>query len=411
MSSTSLPPTLLDLLNNHLLLSLVVPFLPTASLLSLASTSRAFRSLIYVTHPEYTFRRLDLSPLPFPFVFGHTGSTEALDTVKSDRHNGQIAESVDDYYAAPLRRAFYVLKKKTVLDCVTTLILDGLAVPAALLREILCDDPFNIRILSIREVKNLGHEQLIHILVDLTRPTRPEGPPKLKGLYYFTKMESVALPDLESLDLGSALEQPVGVTNSAGSHLGQRPSSTRKLPQDARWTNGLGNMYHLDEWSVTWAHLLEFCQGIIAFDTVICYHGPGSNFPFQLASVALGDKGCQQCHSAPEDPRIFGQTPTYDLPLLPPPPLFASTVKAAQCPARGEKTKFYARCSDCMSERRCERCNAWWCENCYTPPGRTDQDHVVGPGSNKIKVYMGLCVQSCLVEELYSGAGEGGMWG
>ncbi|KAL8683316.1 MAG: hypothetical protein Q9186_000699 [Xanthomendoza sp. 1 TL-2023] len=407
MLSNNLLPTLLELLNNHLILTPVVACLPIISLLSLSSTSRAFRSLIFVIYPQYTFRRLDLSTLPFPFIFGQISPTEVLAGGGTAR---QLTESEDDYYAAPLRRALYVLKKKEVLDCVTTLILDGLAVPAGLVREILCDHPFNVRILSLRNVKNLGDEKLIQILRYLIRPTRPEGTPKLRALYYFTRPESVAFPHPESLHPEFISAQPVGVTNIAGSHLGQRPSSTRTIPQNATWTNGMGNLFHPDpSRDHDWVQLLEACRGIISFDTVICHHAPGSNLPPKLATVALGDEGCQTCHAAPEEPRVFGLTPAQDLPLLTPPPLFASTVKAAQSPAHGEKTKFYARCTECIRDRRCERCNAWWCENCYSPPTKTGQSDL--SHTSKIKVHMGLCVHNCLVEELYSGVGEGGMWG
>ncbi|KAL8810589.1 MAG: hypothetical protein Q9223_002291 [Gallowayella weberi] len=372
----NLPPTLLELLNNHIILALVVPFLPTTSLLSLSSTSRAFRSLIFITYPQYTFRRLDLSTLPFPFIFGQINSKEVLTGAGATR---QLTESEDDYYAAPLRRAFYILKKKEVLDCVTTLILDGLAVPAGLVREILCDRPFNVRILSLRNVKNLGDEKLIQILRYLIRPTRPEGTPKLKALYYFTRPESRTLPHSEPSHLESTPEQPVGVTNIAGSHLGQRPSSNQAILHDTTWTNGKGTLFHPDPSTIqAWVQLLEASRGIITFDTIICHHAPGSLLPPKLATIALGNSGCQTCHTAPEGPRILGQTPAQDLPLLSPPPLFASTVKAAQYPAHGETSIFYARCAECVRDRRCERCNVWWCEDCYTPPKKTRQNDASG---------------------------------
>ncbi|KAL8798452.1 MAG: hypothetical protein Q9182_006659 [Xanthomendoza sp. 2 TL-2023] len=407
----NLPPTLLELLNNHIIFALVVPFLPTTSLLSLSSTSRAFRSLLFVTYPQYSFRRLDLSTLPFPFIFGQTSPAEVSTEGAATRH---LTESEDDYYAAPLRRAFYVLKKKEVLDCVTTLILDGLAVPAGLVREILCDRPFNVRILSLRDVKNLGDEKLIQILRYLIRPTRPAGTPKLKALYYFTRPDSTALPHPQSLHPNSHPEQPIGVTNIAGSHLGQPPPSSRTITHNATWTHAKGTLFHPNPATIQpWTHLLEATRGLIAFDTIICHHAPGSStLPPNLATIALGPEGCQTCHTAPEGPRILGHTPTQDLPLLPPPPLFASTVRAAQYPANGENTIFYARCAECVRERRCERCNVWWCEDCYEPPAnKTGWKNPAGGNSGKIKVHMGLCVHSCLIEELYSGAGEGGMWG
>lgn len=406
MSSHSGPTTLLDLLRNPLILSHTVPYLPTTSILLLASTSRCFHSLLLTTYPEYTFRRLDLSSLPSPLLRAQISRAAADVDGALYRHTTQDMESVDDYYAAPLRRAFYVLKKKAVLEYVTTLILDGLTVPAALVREILCDKPFNVRILSLRGVENLGDEKLIQILRYLIRPSRPAGSPKLKGLYYFTVAESWASILMYSYDQSTSLQQPDGVTTTAGSHLGHRSSSTRTLP---KWSNGLGNLFRSDpSTNEAWVQLIEACQGVIAFDTIACQHG--SHLPPRLATIALRAEGCQRCHSAPEQPLVFGQTPAHKLPLLPPPPLFSSTVKAAQCLASGENSTFYARCTECMKDRMCENCNAWWCEDCYTPPSKPIHGSAAGSGRD-IKVHMGLCVSKCLVEELYTGAGEGGMWG
>lgn len=53
--------TLLSLLSNPLLLSHTVDYLPISATLSLAGTSREFRSLVY--HTPRVLRRLDLSPV------------------------------------------------------------------------------------------------------------------------------------------------------------------------------------------------------------------------------------------------------------------------------------------------------------------------------------------------------------
>ncbi|KAL8869862.1 MAG: hypothetical protein Q9174_003950 [Haloplaca sp. 1 TL-2023] len=403
--------SLQDLLSIQLILSQTVPYLDTPSLLHLSAASKDLRSLLVDTYPSCTFRRLDLSTLPSPLLQAITSSTEATIAGSTYRHTSQNADSVDDYYAAPLRRVFYVLKRTAILNYVTTLVLDRLTVPAALLREILCDEPFNVRILSLRGVKNLGDEKLIQILRYLIRPSRPKGIPKLKGLYYFTSPECVET----RLGNGSAYPSPQpsasGVTTVPGSHLGNRASSTRSIPFGSLWTEGLGNLFHPGVTCETWAQLIEACQGIIAFDTVVCRHGRQSSIPPRIASIALGACGCQQCHAAPEPPLTFGQTPAYQLPLLPPPPLFSSTVKAGQSLPMGQNPAFYARCTACMKDRRCEQCNSWWCENCYTPPcGQSLSQNTAG-AEKGVKVHLGLCVSHCLVEELYTGAGEGGMWG
>lgn len=395
MESNHLPTTLLDLLDNRLLLSLVVPFLSPSALLSLAAASKSFYSLVFVTHSRYTFRHLDLSTLPYVYNFG-----------PSTNH-----ESDQDYLAAPVRRALYVLNKKAVLSCVTTLVLDRMPVPATLLWEIFRADASNIRILSIRQVKNLGDEKILPLLRHLVRPSRPEGSLKLKALYYFTPSEPVKGSRSCSPERWTFLETPQGVTDALGSQLGQCHISDPNVPTTPSWTNGRGVLFNtaFRNSEEEWVQLIKSCQGLIAFDVVICHHAPSSEDAPKLANVALGADGCQDCHAAPEQPRIFGQTPAHDLPLLSPPPLFASTAKAAQCPSPGENPKFYARCTHCLQGRRCESCNIWWCEDCYTPPSQRSAP--ARKSASEIKVHMGLCVRKCLVEELYTGAGEGGMWG
>ena len=55
---------------------------------------------------------------------------------------------------------------------------------------------------------------------------------------------------------------------------------------------------------------------------------------------------------------------------------------------------------------------AFWCERCL-PFEENGEDGVeyIASGHEKLKVYLGLCVEKCLVEEMYNGAGSGGMWG
>lgn len=411
MATVPLPTTLLSLLQNTLILSHTLPYLPAPSLLKLASTSRDFYALIFQDFPSYAFRHLDLSILPSRLLrAGINPVSVAFETLYYGCPN-QLTESTDDYYAAPLRRVFYVLKKQRTLQYITTLILDNLTVPASLVREILCDEPYNVRILSLRSVKSLGDGKLIQILRYLIRPSRPADTPKLKGLYYFTPADSPCPPGLQPGNQISSLRHPGGVTTVAGANLGYRAPSTCTLPRGMTWTNGEGKLFHPnDSDHETWASLVEACQGIIAFDTVVCPHRLRPDLGSRLANIALSDKGCQKCHSAPEQPLTYGKSPAHQLPLLVPPPLFSSTVKAAQSLAPAENSTFYARCTTCMKDRRCESCNAWWCEDCYTTPDQRIQGSAPGTGT-EIKVHMGLCVSKCLIEELYTGLGEGGMWG
>ncbi|KAI4096659.1 MAG: hypothetical protein LQ344_000799 [Seirophora lacunosa] len=379
---------LISLLHNSLILSYTVAYLPTLSIVSLASTSQSLYSLVYELHPRTVFRRLDLhsaSPLPH------------ADLECFSKHK------------------FNVLRTKRLLSLVTTLILDSVVdLRFATLRDILLDDSYNVRILSIRRKPDLNFDaSFMVILRYLIWHSRPDRTPKLKGLYYFTRpsqLERYQLPSSRETptDAPRYTHLPEGVTTTPGSYLGRSTITAHASEDTPTWTSGYGSLFQRNgPSSLICASTMEACQGLIAFDAILCHHGPGSKDCPLVANISLGPEGCQICHSAPEKPLVFGQSPSHELPLLTPPPLFASTVKAAQTLSPGENPTFYARCDICMRERWCASCNAWWCENCYTPLSHRP----ASAPQTDIKVHMGLCVQKCLVGELYSGAGEGGMWG
>ena len=173
------------------------------------------------------------------------------------------------------------------------------------------------------------------------------------------------------------------------------------------------------------------CAGIIAFDALICRycsthfdsperqessHSPIAVFSLKGCEVSQSTNPCmlhrllnsvQVCQSAPEGPAIPGKSPPEPHPLVSPPPLYTSTDRAAQMPANAHSPPpLFARCQRCLKDRHCKGCNAWWCESCYTPPKAGSPIANVG-----INVHVDLWVSKCLVGELYSGAGEGGMWG
>ncbi|KAL2049345.1 hypothetical protein ABVK25_010355 [Lepraria finkii] len=142
------------------------------------------------------------------------------------------------------------------------------------------------------------------------------------------------------------------------------------------------------EIAVQWASLLAVCEGLIAFDAVLCrQHNNVLAHPEvghvstrsaetiydarpALATISLS--GCQKCGSSPEGPACPGKSPEFQLPLLAPPHIHSSSVKAAQRLGTNglPHPQFIARCRQCLKDRWCERCNAWWCESCYTTPKR-----------------------------------------
>ncbi|KAI9833196.1 MAG: hypothetical protein M1819_003819 [Sarea resinae] len=380
------------------------------------------------------------------------------------------AVTEDDFYAGPLRGIFGKLSRQNILQGVQTLILDGLSITAELIREIITDEPYNVRILSIREAKNLNERKLTQVLRYVVRPSRPEGTPKLKGLYVFGPKDPPQGPikaysppaEAANRKLPSRLAQrgppSFGVMASEGAQIGAEwnQKSQLALSQDLSkdgdgWYQASGRMMRrapLTEWSET----IRACEGIISFDAVLCRgprHDPitySANDDEEttilkleaylnptIAIVALGQSGCSTCHTSPEGPVRAGVSPSSQLPLLAPPPLHSSTVKAAQCPTsfgNDPSPPLYIRCEDCLRDRWCERCNKWWCEACY-PAIRTStrtnlqqkelsQDLILSAGGpvggqkdtdDSIKVHLGLCVEGCLVGQMMAGAGAGGMWG
>lgn len=158
-----------------------------------------------------------------------------------------------------------------------------------------------------------------------------------------------------------------------------------------------------------WADLLLACKGLIAFDAALC-RGPSHTISSRpkIANVSL--EPCAGCGSAPEGVAKPGVSPVDELPLVAPVPVCSSSVRAAQMPMGGGREGFVARCEACLGGRWCAGCNRWWCEGCF----QIDEGGAgggLGGSGRAIKVHRGLCVDRCLVEELYIGGGEGGMWG
>lgn len=123
-----------------------------------------------------------------------------------------------------------------------------------------------------------------------------------------------------------------------------------------------------------WALCLMACEGVIAFDAVLC-QGPrhrNSIAPTLLPEsmdprvACFAVPPCQSCHAAPEG-ALTPQSSRFSLPLLNPPPLLSSNVLAGVSPQSPDQS-FVARCADCLRDRYCSACHAWWCEDCYNFP-------------------------------------------
>ncbi|KAK1976596.1 hypothetical protein LZ30DRAFT_302992 [Colletotrichum cereale] len=393
--------TLLYLLSNHLILSHTAPHLSVHDRLSLASTSRAFRELI--KHTSGVFRHLDLTQVRCAQF-----DIDGVDRVDEVWRNAQLDENLteDDFYSGPLRGIFSNIRGQHILQDVQTLILDGLSVTAELCHEIILDSAYSVRLLSVRGVKNLNERKLCGSLQYACRPSRPEGMPRLKGLYVFGAKQTPLLPTESQQALTSSLRPEGEDWYQKKGHIITRPLA--------------------DEW----ANTLVDCHGIIAFDALACTGPRHMNSPaygkvrvppaarhWAVATIALG--GCAGCGAAPEGMTVHNGTPAIHRPLLAPPPLTTSSVKAATTPLNGSGSNpsFVARCVDCLRERYCASCNKWWCEECYQTPGSVtelaDSDVIVvdteggawvqhqeHESQPKIKVRNGACFPKCPVDEV-----------
>jgi hypothetical protein len=442
------PTSLVDLLSNTLILRQTAPYLPVSSLCALAKTSKALRQIIRQS-PE-AFRYLDLSPVKSAIC----PIDEPLDTGGNNWRRERMDESLteDDFYSGPLRSIFYRLQQQHVLGNIHTLVLDGLSVTAEFVKELMTEERYNVRILSIREVKHLNERKLQQYLRYVVRPSRPAGTPRVKGIYLFGPRETAPLITSSTRRSPSPVSR--GVMSSQGAQIGAEwnHKSTDALNAalartDDRWFQSSGRMITKRP-SSDWAEILQACEGVLAFDAVLCRgprHDPGKAYLGEgpasslthpasflrpaIATVALGPSGCETCHSCPEEPAVFGYSSPAHFPLLSPVPRHWSSIRAAQKPYTLDGSTpppLFVRCEDCLKGRWCERCHKWWDEGCYTGSTvaqRTElqqtelMETIHSSGTTQmipkqtIKVHMGLCVEHCLVDEWMSGAGGSGMWG
>ncbi|KAG6141913.1 hypothetical protein E4U38_006232 [Claviceps purpurea] len=355
--------SLFDLLHNSLILRHITPHLPIHSLLQLSATSKSIRSLIRTT--PGVFRHLDLTRVQRVADFDDNPIGSGRDVW----HYAQVDDNLtqDDVESGPLRCILSVIRRQNILRDVQTLVLDGLSVTYDLCHEILYDPSYNVRILSLRDVKNLHWAKFRDALQHACRPDRPEGSPRLKALYVFGPKEA-----------GSEKTR-------ASTNTGYRRSEQALLPASSEQAG--------DEWwckrgrlgtrpiSKDWINCMSKCQGIIAFDAIICQGPRHANSPVfehppvpmmadtapAAATHAVG--GCDSCGKAPEGLITQESCSPLDLPLLSPVPIMASSVRAATCPSQPGQS-FVPRCGDCLIERYCACCHKWWCETCHPLPGQ-----------------------------------------
>lgn len=442
--------TLHDLLSNYIVLHQIAPYFQLSSLLRLTATSHALRSLLLsnpAALPRLDLRLVRAARLPSALL-GSGPLDNGGQTFRAERIDESLTE--DEFYCGPLRGIFFRLAVTDVLRFVSTMLLDGLCVPADSVRELIAEDKFAaLRTLSVRRCEHLNERKLCQVLRYAVRPSRAEGTPGLRCMYIFGPRDDEAsiaeLEDSTGMDSGGA---DMGITAVEGAQIGGIPAGPGDrmgqlmLPED-RWYRQQGEVIKmpLKEWSET----LEACRNIIAFDAVLC-RGPKHDFKEagsdwlgpNIAHISLA--GCASCGSCPEGPALFDHWYAGDssaFPLLAPPPLHSTTVKTAQRPhgttmGQGSKTQYpplILRCQECLRNRRCSRCNKWWCESCYqlptaaaarqpnlAPTGNTGAEGTAYWNSDggqaddtQVKVYLNVCVESCLRSEILSVAD--GMWG
>jgi hypothetical protein len=284
-------------------------------------------------------------------------------------------------------------------------------VTADFIHDILREPSYNIRILSLRDAKHLNERLLCQALKTACRRGRPSGTPSIKALYILTHREQQGdQPRQDSCT--------VDISPEVISH-----QTLRSDGDGDAWYARRGAMITRPT-GEDWAQTLRDCEGAIAFDAVLCraprHHnspvfgrlalprpstaGPNSP-PFAVATHAVG--GCAGCGGAPEGWTTWGDgdgAGAGAFPLLAPPPLHSSNVRAAQCPGGQSLTpgrfaagkteeeaaaaaRFIARCTDCLRERYCRGCHQWWCEACYTPAPRMAPGELTG---DERKVRLGL---------------------
>lgn len=407
--------TLLDVLSNTYLLLLTVPYLPPSGVLALGATSKAFHELIH--HTPGVFRHLDLArnkSLQFDI--------RAIDHGGEVWRNVQLDENVteDDFYSGPLRGLFSILRQRQILGQVRTLVLDTLSVTSEVVHEILNSPGYNVRVLSIRQCKNLNEGKLRQALEYSCRSSRAEGMPRVRAVYVF----------------GSATNQPAKPSTSLHTQLNNRSRAALREELKVRGGNGEAEqgeeeaqepaveIYTTHNPHPGWARTIIACAGLIGFDAPLCssprhmlhssptapsarpgeptqseeagqglkqtqkwYTDPANFQPPAVARLGVRN-GCVNCGRAPEwslESRDAAAAARAEdiYPMGPEPgtvPFLEGGWSVGSSNPRGQNKRdrvgeksLIARCAACLKGRYCESCHKWWCEDCYGGPGARTQ--------------------------------------
>ncbi|KZZ95471.1 hypothetical protein AAL_04702 [Moelleriella libera RCEF 2490] len=307
--------SLFDVLHNSLILCHVAPYLPIHSLLQLASASKDVRSLVFNT--PGVFRHLDLTQVQRSLL-----NITASDLGPEAWRNSQIDGNIpfEDFLSRPLRGVLNAVQQQNILKNVQTLVLDGLSVTSEICHEIINDASYNVRILSIREVKNLNHAKLRGALQYACRPTRPKASPRLKALYVFGPKDGHTDHTNDSISV------------SWNRRSRDALASSTQLKGDPWWSER-GQIVSRPI-SRDWVSCVASCEGIIAFDAVLCRGPRHQNSPVFGQPLILGDTaaaaatyavaGCEGCGKAPEGLTSAGTCAAVTLPALAPVPIIHS---------------------------------------------------------------------------------------
>ncbi|KAH0254863.1 hypothetical protein KCU84_g23369, partial [Aureobasidium melanogenum] len=189
--------------------------------------------------PE-TFRHLNLTLVKSATLVDSSPIDKGGISWRAERMDESLTE--DDFFSGPLRGVFSKLERQHLLQNVKTLILDGLSVPAELVREIILEDRFNVKILSIRDVTNMNQRGLQSVLRYIVRPSASRLP-KLKGLYLFGRKDAPATLSQRAQSKTSG-RMSTGVMSSEGAQIGAEWNSRSEIALSA----SLGHDQSLDDW-------------------------------------------------------------------------------------------------------------------------------------------------------------------